>query len=162
MHSMTPGMDSRTPRSMAPSLPVMPMAVRPAPGMGWALRPRDSIRSQTARTCASEAWDCMTTSMVVVGVVYMKRRGADSVWRRVDREESSWWVLGWVSSIGEGLRCCHDPSTALFALIARTTPVGMTGFWLWRVWVPRRRGREISPLRGSLFLGIVPRPDGLG
>jgi len=31
-------------RSMAPLLPVMPMAVRMAPGMGWALSPRLSMR----------------------------------------------------------------------------------------------------------------------
>ena len=55
MHSMTPAMDSRTPRSTAPLLPVMPMAVRPEPGMGCAFRPRDSMRSQTARTCPSVA-----------------------------------------------------------------------------------------------------------
>ncbi len=63
MHSTTPGRDSRTPRSTASLLPVMPMAVRIEPGMGCALRPRLSIRLQTSRICSSVAWDCMTTSM---------------------------------------------------------------------------------------------------
>ena len=63
MHSMTPGRDSRMPRSMAPWLPVMPMAVRRDPGMGWAFRPRFSIRLQTSRICSSVACDCITTSM---------------------------------------------------------------------------------------------------
>src|SRR5437899_8961513 len=63
MHSPTPGMDSRTPRSTAPLLPVMPMAVRIEPGIGCALRPRLSMRLQTSRTCSSVACDCMTTSM---------------------------------------------------------------------------------------------------
>ena len=46
---------------MAPLLPVMPMAVRPAPGMGWAFRPSDSILSQTERTCSSVGVGfCMT------------------------------------------------------------------------------------------------------
>ena len=34
IHSATPGSDSRTPRSIAPSFPVIPMAVRAAPGIG--------------------------------------------------------------------------------------------------------------------------------
>jgi hypothetical protein len=34
MHSTTPGIDSSVPRSTAPELPVMPMAVRAAPGIG--------------------------------------------------------------------------------------------------------------------------------
>src|SRR6266849_3643896 len=63
MHSMTPGRDSRMPRSIAPLLPVMPMAVRRDPGMGWAFRPRLSMRLQTSRTCSSVACDCITTSM---------------------------------------------------------------------------------------------------
>src|SRR5437660_12361401 len=63
MHSPTPGMDSRTPRSTAPLLPVMPMAVRIEPGIGCALRPRLSLRLQTSRTCSSVACDCMTTSL---------------------------------------------------------------------------------------------------
>ena len=41
------------------------------------------------------------------------------------------WGGGFVPSSWVGLGFCHDPSAALFALIARTTPVGMTGFWLW-------------------------------
>src|SRR5262252_2935835 len=65
MHSTTPGMDSRTPRSTASLLPVMPIAVRPAPGMGCAFRPSDSILSQTERTSASVAWEFMTTSMAM-------------------------------------------------------------------------------------------------
>src|SRR5213595_827114 len=63
IHSTTPGRDSRMPRSMAPLLPVMPMAVRRDLGMGWAFRPRLSIRLQTSRICSSVACDCMTTSM---------------------------------------------------------------------------------------------------
>src|ERR1700757_4396571 len=83
MHSTTPGMDSRMPRSTAPLLPVMPMAVRPAPGMGWALRPRDSILSQTERTCSSVAWDCMTTSISCV----LWERGFLSVLKRNEAEQ---------------------------------------------------------------------------
>src|SRR5882757_3511611 len=78
MHSTTPGIDSRMPRSTAPLLPVMPMAVRPAPGMGWAFRPRDSILSQTERTCSSVALDCMTTSISCV----LWERGMISVLKR--------------------------------------------------------------------------------
>src|ERR1700733_3795617 len=63
MHSMTPGIESREPVSTAPVLPVMPIAVRPAPGIGWARYPSDSIRSHTARTCSSVALDCITTSI---------------------------------------------------------------------------------------------------
>src|SRR5580658_3179617 len=56
-------MDSSDPKSTAPELPVMHTAVRPAPGTGSALKPSDSMRSQTARTCSSVACDCITTSM---------------------------------------------------------------------------------------------------
>src|SRR6266849_4682884 len=95
MHSPTPGMDSRTPRSTAPLLPVMPIAVRIEPGMGCALRPRLSIRWQTARTCSSVACDCMTTSIdgspgaVREVSVYGKLAGAANIdelgsWRRLD------------------------------------------------------------------------------
>src|SRR5262249_3749548 len=59
----TPAIDSRTPRSTEPLFPVMPMAVRKEPGIGWALRPRLSIRSHTARICASVACDCMTINI---------------------------------------------------------------------------------------------------
>src|SRR5713226_731687 len=63
MHSPTPGMDARTPRSTGPLLPVMPIAGGIEPGIGCALRPRLSMRLQTSRTCSSVACDCMTTSM---------------------------------------------------------------------------------------------------
>jgi hypothetical protein len=63
MHSTTPGMDSSVPMSISPVLPVIPMAVRVEPGMGWARRPSASIRSHTVRTCSSVALACMTTSM---------------------------------------------------------------------------------------------------
>src|SRR6266852_9063735 len=101
MHSPTPGMDSRTPRSTAPLLPVMPMAVRIEPGIGCALRPRLSMRLQTSRTCSSVACDCMTTSMEgSPGVVreyrvYGKLAGAANTdglgsWRRLDFDLRSW------------------------------------------------------------------------
>src|SRR5690242_13874514 len=64
MHSITPGIDSSTPRSTDPWFPVMPIAVRPAPGIGCARNPSFSIRSHTARTCSSVACDCITTSMM--------------------------------------------------------------------------------------------------
>src|SRR5256885_4413157 len=63
MHSTTPDIDSSPPKSIEPLLPVMPMAVRSEPGIGCAFRPRDSIRLQTARICASVACDCMTINM---------------------------------------------------------------------------------------------------
>ena len=48
MTSSTPGRLSKTGASSAPLLPVMPIAVRCAPGMGWALNPRASIASDDA------------------------------------------------------------------------------------------------------------------
>ncbi len=38
-------------------------ADRRDPGIGWAFRPRLSMRLQTSRTCSSVAWVCITTSM---------------------------------------------------------------------------------------------------
>jgi hypothetical protein len=55
MHSTTPDIASSEPMSTAPVLPVIPIAVRMEPGIGWALNPSDSTRSQTARTCSSVA-----------------------------------------------------------------------------------------------------------
>src|SRR5579875_550820 len=66
MHSTTPGIASSEPTSTGPKLPVMPIAVRLDPGMGWARKPKDSIRSQTARICASVACDCITTSIAAI------------------------------------------------------------------------------------------------
>src|ERR1700735_4335505 len=63
MHSVTPGIDSTVAISTVPVFPVMPIAVRPEPGIGCALYPSDSMRSQTARICSSVAWDCITTNM---------------------------------------------------------------------------------------------------
>ena len=61
--SATPASSSMLPRSTSPWLPVIPMAVRCAPGMEWARYPRDSIFWQTARTWSSVACACMTTSI---------------------------------------------------------------------------------------------------
>src|SRR5580658_9471555 len=63
MHSITPGSDSRTPKSTAPLFPVIPIAVRIVPGMGCAFSPKLSMRSHTPRICSSVACDCMTTSI---------------------------------------------------------------------------------------------------
>src|SRR5271163_763622 len=79
MHSTTPGMESSEPVSMAPLFPVMPIAVRPAPGMGCARNPIASICSQTARTCSSVAFDCITTSMG--GSLEQRRNGKFSLFR---------------------------------------------------------------------------------
>ena len=65
MHSTTPSNDFSEAVSTALLLPVMPMAVRAAPGIGCARNPSDSIRSQTARTCSSVALDCITISITV-------------------------------------------------------------------------------------------------
>src|SRR6202050_4661875 len=64
MHSTTPDMPSSVPTSTAPLLPVIPIAVRAAPGIGWAFIPADSRRWQTARICSSVAWASMTTSIL--------------------------------------------------------------------------------------------------
>src|SRR5262249_36064462 len=61
--SWTPDISPSVPCSRAPLLPVTPMAVRCAPGMGCARYPSDSMRSQTARTCSSVACAFITTSM---------------------------------------------------------------------------------------------------
>ena len=62
MTSSTPGRLSKTGASSAPLLPVTPMAVRWAPGIGWALNPRASIASPTPRICSAVASFRMTTS----------------------------------------------------------------------------------------------------
>ena len=63
MTSCTPGISSSDPGSTSPWLPVMPMAVRCAPGMEWARYPSASIFWQTARTWSSVACAFMTTSI---------------------------------------------------------------------------------------------------
>src|SRR5258707_11444394 len=62
MTSSTPGRLSKTGASSAPLLPVTPMAVRCAPGMGWALKPRASIASATPRISSAVAPLRITTS----------------------------------------------------------------------------------------------------
>src|SRR6266542_3824612 len=62
MTSSTPGRPSKTGASSAPLLPVTPMAVRCAPGMGCALKPRASIASATPRISSAVAPLRITTS----------------------------------------------------------------------------------------------------
>src|SRR5579864_160577 len=64
MTSSTPGIEAKSARSTTPMLPVMPMAVRWAPGIGWALRPCDSIFSTTPSTCSGAASIFITINMV--------------------------------------------------------------------------------------------------
>src|SRR5215831_18496268 len=63
MTSCTPGISSSVPCSTSPLLPVIPIAVRVAPGIGWARYPSFSIFWQTARTCSSVACAFMTTNI---------------------------------------------------------------------------------------------------
>src|SRR5205823_1060724 len=63
--SLTPSSTSSRRASTAPVLPVMPMAVRVAPGSGWGVRSSSRIRSSTRAIWSWEASDCMTTSMGV-------------------------------------------------------------------------------------------------
>src|SRR5712691_6396501 len=63
MTSCTPAISSSVPCSTSPLFPVMPIAVRCAPGMAWARYPSFSIFSQTLRTCSSVACAFMTTNM---------------------------------------------------------------------------------------------------
>src|SRR5438874_12901360 len=50
---------------MAAMLPVMPIAVRVAPGIGCGVRFIARIACRTCSTCCDVAWVSMTTSMVV-------------------------------------------------------------------------------------------------
>src|SRR4249919_25070 len=63
MTSSTPGMLSNTGRSSVPRLPVMPIAVRCAPGIGWALKPRVSIARTTPAMSSCVAPCRITTSI---------------------------------------------------------------------------------------------------
>src|ERR1041385_4065679 len=65
MTSLTPGNVSRISGSAPPCAPVTPMAVRCAPGMGWALRPIFSTCLTMASICSGRAPASMTTSMTV-------------------------------------------------------------------------------------------------
>src|SRR3990172_6263927 len=62
MTSSTPGRLSKTGRSTAPRLPVMPIAVRCTPGMGWALKPRASMAATAPRISSGVALWRITTS----------------------------------------------------------------------------------------------------
>ena len=64
MASRTPGRLSKIDGSSPPLLPVIPMAVRWAPGMTWGRSPRERIFSTTASTWASVALGFITTSML--------------------------------------------------------------------------------------------------
>ena len=66
MASATPGMFSKCEGSTAVWLPVMPMAVRVAPGIGWGLYPSSSMTRKTVSICASVASDFITISMLVL------------------------------------------------------------------------------------------------
>src|SRR5580704_3234935 len=74
MTSCTPDISSSVPGSTSPLFPVMPIAVRSAPGMEWARYPSASIFWQTARTCASVACACITTNMNPPRKVQVYRR----------------------------------------------------------------------------------------
>ncbi len=63
--SATPGRVLNWSGSRPPLLPVMPMATRCAPGMGWGVRPRARIRSTTASTSSVVAWGFITISIEV-------------------------------------------------------------------------------------------------
>src|SRR5205814_5662179 len=63
MTSLTPANVSRISGSAAPCAPVMPIAVRLAPGIGWALRPILSTCRTTASICSGRAPASITTSM---------------------------------------------------------------------------------------------------
>ncbi len=69
MTSLTPGRFSKAPRSTVPLLPVMPIAVRWAPGMGWACSPSVSITPTTRRTSSAVAAASITMSMRVLSLV---------------------------------------------------------------------------------------------
>ena len=69
MASRTPGMPSKSDGSSPPLFPVIPMAVRCAPGMAWGRSPRERIFSTTASTWASVALGFMTTSMRRLGLL---------------------------------------------------------------------------------------------
>jgi hypothetical protein len=64
MASATPGRLSKRTASTGPVLPVMPMAVRDAPGRGCALSPNSSTVRTTSSTCAAVASAFITMSMV--------------------------------------------------------------------------------------------------
>src|SRR5262245_13346901 len=66
MTSVTPGRFSNAPRSTDPRFPVMPIAVRWAPGMGCAWRPRLSTAETTRRMSSGEADASITISMRVL------------------------------------------------------------------------------------------------
>src|SRR5262245_11155565 len=66
MTSVTPGRFSKAPRSTDPRVPVMPIAVRCAPGMGCAWRPRLSTAETTRRMSSGEADASMTINMRVL------------------------------------------------------------------------------------------------
>ena len=63
--SATPASSSMFPRSTSPWLPVIPIAVRCAPGSGCARYPSPSICSQTALISSGVACAFITTSMVL-------------------------------------------------------------------------------------------------
>src|SRR5262249_53096668 len=73
--SRTPGSTSRFLGSIAPVLPVMPMAVRVGPGIGWGVRPISRIVAKARSTCSGVAWLCMTTSIAGLGGASLRRDG---------------------------------------------------------------------------------------
>jgi hypothetical protein len=62
MTSRTPGRPSKIGASTAPLLPVIPIAVRCAPGMGCAFIPRASTTATTPRISSGVALCRITTS----------------------------------------------------------------------------------------------------
>ena len=66
MTSLTPGRFSKAPASTVPRLPVIPMAVRWAPGIGWACKPSPWTVPTTRWMSSAVAAASMTMSMRVL------------------------------------------------------------------------------------------------
>src|SRR5579863_9221946 len=78
MTSATPERSSKLPRSISPGLPVMPTAVRWAPGSGWARKPNCSIWSQTAWISSGVACAFMTTNIALPQTISLTFETAES------------------------------------------------------------------------------------
>src|SRR5262245_33743198 len=89
MTSVTPGRFSKAPRSTVPRLPVIPIAVRCAPGMGCAWSPRVSTAATTRRMSSGEAAESITISMRVLSFDRLRayQTGPDGPQEVADREE---------------------------------------------------------------------------
>ena len=76
MHSATPFIKRKCPGSMGPLLPVMPMAVRPAPSIACGVNPSSRTRASMAACCSGVTSVCRTISMYE----RYRRSGVDSSW----------------------------------------------------------------------------------